>query len=150
MTEKIFITMFNCTTYLDLEFLSIALYLTEIKTAVLIQFLVRIYHVVYPLINQMQINTYTVSELSLSKYMSTIFPTLTLQTVSIAKEIIRLGSEELKLQADKEGNIPLVTAIDSGNLQLCQELLRGEVEAQTSAFKVFYFELTFNMIKFSI
>ena len=82
--------------------------------------------------------------------MSTIFPTLNLQTVSIAKEIIRLGSEELKLQADKEGNIPLVTAIDSGNLQLCQELLRGEVEAQASAFKVFYFELTFNMIKFTI
>ena len=79
--------------------------------------------------------------------MSTIFPTLNLQTVSIAKEIIRLGSEELKLQADKEGNIPLVTAIDSGNLQLCQELLRGEVEAQTSAFKVFYFELTFNIMK---
>jgi hypothetical protein len=52
----------------------------------------------------------------------------------------------LKLQADKEGNIPIVTAIDSGNRQLCQELLRGEVEAQTSAFKVFYFEHTYDKL----
>ena len=75
--------------------------------------------------------------------MSTIISTFNLQTVSIAKDIIRLASEELKLQADKEGNIPIVTAIDSGNIQLCQELLRGEVEAQTSAFRVFYSQFTF-------
>ena len=50
--------------------------------------------------------------------------------------LIRLVPDKLRLQADKEGNIPILTAIDCGNLQLCQELLLDQVEAQISAVKV--------------
>lgn len=57
--------------------------------------------------------------------------------MSIGKELLRQGPTQLKLSTDKEGNIPLMTAIDAGNQPLCLELLTGEdVEAQISQTKV--------------
>ena len=54
----------------------------------------------------------------------------------MAKDLLRLASEKLKLEPDKDGNLPIMTAIDSGNIQLCQELLLGQVEAQINTIKV--------------
>ena len=40
------------------------------------------------------------------------------------------GPSNLGVQTDQDGNIPLMTSIDSGNVPLCQELLSNQPEAQ--------------------
>ena len=47
------------------------------------------------------------------------------------------GAEILKLEADDDGHIPLMMAIDAGNGPLCQHLLDGpHLDAQIKSTKV--------------
>ena len=61
-----------------------------------------------------------------------------LQTLDIIGEVLKRADKHSRLDMDKEGNIPIMNAIESLNVNLCHELLKEEADQQLKANKVGY------------
>ena len=58
------------------------------------------------------------------------------------REVLK-NVKDLPLEKDCEGNLPIMTAIESNNVLLCQELLTTNVDEQVKSLKVHYLKWYF-------
>jgi hypothetical protein len=57
------------------------------------------------------------------------------------QQLIKAGPKDLRLRTDSDGNIPIMAAIDTGNVYICHGLLSENLEEQISYTKVsFHFD----------
>ena len=60
------------------------------------------------------------------------------------REVLK-NVKDLPLVKDCEGNLPIMTAIESNNVLLCQELLTTSLDEQVKSMKVL-FQMAFHVI----
>ena len=51
-------------------------------------------------------------------------------------EVLKRAGKDSRLQVDRDGNIPIMNAIESHNVKLCQELLKVNSDEQMKTTKV--------------
>ena len=61
------------------------------------------------------------------------------------REVLK-NVKDLPLVKDCEGNLPIMTAVETNNVLLCQELLTTNLDEQVKSLKVFIYYLKSNFV----
>ena len=56
--------------------------------------------------------------------------------MDIIREVLRRADKHARLDGDRDGNIPIMNAIESLNTNICQELLKENADQQMKTTKV--------------